>query len=237
MRHWQCATTFILFVAFSEAFYLPGVIPHDYQDGEDVKLKVNKIDSVRTQLPFAYYELPFCKPDDIRYSAENLGEILRGDRIENSLYRLKMNVEESCKVLCRQTYTADEIAAFAEKVEDEYRVHWIVDNLPAATRYVTGFSADGNTPIYAYERGYAMGFIGGSPIVYNRQAKDGVAYINNHLRLVLKYHTHKVKKNQRNSAKPDCRWTGPHQRWTRWITHCGLRSGAFQRESQIREME
>ena len=36
-----------------------------------------------------------------------------------------------------------------------------------------------------------MGFVGGShPVVFNRLAKDGVPYINNHLRLVLKYHKH-----------------------------------------------
>jgi len=177
-------------VTCCQAFYLPGVVPHDYQEMERVPLKVNKIDSVRTQLPYAYYELPFCKPSEIRDVSENLGEILRGDRIENSLYELKMGKEESCKVLCKQKYTKEEIAQFAEKVEDEYRVHWIIDNLPAATRYMTGFSADGNTPIYAYERGYSLGFIGGSPIVFNRLAKDGVPYINNHLRLVLKFHKH-----------------------------------------------
>jgi transmembrane 9 superfamily protein 2/4 len=172
------------------AFYLPGVIPHDYQDGETVKLKVNKIDSVRTQLPYAYYDLPFCKPNDIKDSAENLGEILRGDRIENSLYELKMNIEESCKVLCKSTYTKEQMDQFAEKVEDEYRVHWIIDNLPAATRFMTGFSADGKEPTYAYDRGYYLGFKGGSPIVFNRLAKTDVPYINNHLRLVLKYHKH-----------------------------------------------
>lgn len=36
---------------------------------------------------------------------------------------------------------------YGSQVEDEYRVHWIIDNLPAATRYMTGFSADGNTPM------------------------------------------------------------------------------------------
>jgi len=43
-----------------------------------VALKVNKIDSVLTQLPYAYYYLPYCKPSEIRDVAENLGEILRG---------------------------------------------------------------------------------------------------------------------------------------------------------------
>merc|ERR1712216_70624 len=178
-------------IAGIHAFYLPGVVPHDYQDGERVPLKVNKIDSVRTQLPYGYYSLPFCAPEEIRDAAENLGEVLRGDRIENSLYELKMNVEESCKVLCKKKYTAEQMAEFSDKVDDEYRVHWIVDNLPAATRFMTGFSADGNTPQYGYERGYHLGFVGGSGLVYNRHAKDGVRYVNNHVRLAIKYHKHK----------------------------------------------
>jgi hypothetical protein len=33
-------------------------------------------------------------------SAENLGEVLRGDRIENSLYTMAMRVDEPCKVGC-----------------------------------------------------------------------------------------------------------------------------------------
>ena len=49
-------------------------------------MKVNKLTSIKTQLPYTYYSLPFCKPDTIIDSAENLGEVLRGDRIENSPY-------------------------------------------------------------------------------------------------------------------------------------------------------
>ena len=33
-------------------------------------------------------------------SNENLGEILRGDRIESSLYELSMKHDEYCKLLC-----------------------------------------------------------------------------------------------------------------------------------------
>ena len=49
-------------------------------------MKVNQLSSIKTQLPYSYYSLPFCKPGTIVDSAENLGEVLRGDRIENSLY-------------------------------------------------------------------------------------------------------------------------------------------------------
>lgn len=49
-------------------------------------MKANKLTSIKTQLPYSYYSLPYCKPDKIVDSAENLGEVLRGDRIENSPY-------------------------------------------------------------------------------------------------------------------------------------------------------
>jgi transmembrane 9 superfamily protein 2/4 len=49
---------------------------------------VNKLTSTKTQLPYEYYSLPFCKPDRIINMAENLGEVLRGDRIENSPYKV-----------------------------------------------------------------------------------------------------------------------------------------------------
>ena len=53
-----------------------------------ILLKVNKLSSVKTQLPYEYYSLPYCRPEKIIPFAENLGEVLRGDRIENSLYQV-----------------------------------------------------------------------------------------------------------------------------------------------------
>lgn len=52
----------------------------------EVTVKVNKLSSIKTQLPYDYYSLDYCKPAEIVNSAENLGEVLRGDRIENSPY-------------------------------------------------------------------------------------------------------------------------------------------------------
>ena len=54
--------------------------------GDELQVKVNKLSSTKTQLPYDYYFLEYCKPKKIMNSAENLGEVLRGDRIENSVY-------------------------------------------------------------------------------------------------------------------------------------------------------
>lgn len=56
---------------------------------DELQVKVNKLSSIKTQLPYDYYFLDYCKPEAIKNSAENLGEVLRGDRIENSVYNVR----------------------------------------------------------------------------------------------------------------------------------------------------
>ena len=48
------------------AFYLPGVAPQQYENFETVDMKVNKLTSIKTQLPYEYYALPFCQPTSAR---------------------------------------------------------------------------------------------------------------------------------------------------------------------------
>ena len=56
--------------------------------------------------------------------AENLGEVLRGDRIENSLYQIAMRADEQCRVLCRiGALTAAQAKAFSDKIADDYKVN------------------------------------------------------------------------------------------------------------------
>jgi transmembrane 9 superfamily protein 2/4 len=170
--------------ALSAAFYLPGVAPRDYLPGEKVELKVNKLTSTKTQLPYEYYSLPFCQPDNVENVAENLGEVLRGDRIMNSHYELKMRVEETCKILCRKDLSAAEMKEFSVRIEQDYRVHWVMDNLPSATKYVD--ETVPSKPVTIYDLGFPLGFKGSADIP---GTKEGVGYLNNHLLITIKYHT------------------------------------------------
>ena len=47
-----------------------------------------------------------------------------------------MRTNQSCKVLCKRTLSKDDKDIFKSMIDSEYQVNWIVDNLPAATRYV-----------------------------------------------------------------------------------------------------
>eukprot|EP00002_Diphylleia_rotans_P032695 TRINITY_DN6881_c0_g2_i1.p1 TRINITY_DN6881_c0_g2~~TRINITY_DN6881_c0_g2_i1.p1 ORF type:complete len:640 (-),score=131.97 TRINITY_DN6881_c0_g2_i1:295-2214(-) len=171
--------------ASTAAFYLPGVAPIDYPDGAKVELKVNKLSSVVTQLPYEYYSLPFCKPKQIVSTAENLGEVLTGDRIENSKYEIFMKVKEQCKVLCTRTYDKNEAKAFVKMIEDEYRVNWILDNLPAATPHLLQDKETGEV-VKSYELGFPLGM---KAYVGAGKSKRKMHFLNNHATVTVYYHS------------------------------------------------
>ena len=94
---------FGLLLPSAQGFYLPGVAPRTFRYGDKVELKVNKLTSVHTQLPYDYYTVKFCEPHGgVQQASENLGEFLTGDRIENSPYQLYMEEEQLCNILCAQ---------------------------------------------------------------------------------------------------------------------------------------
>ncbi|XP_052183623.1 transmembrane 9 superfamily member 11-like [Diospyros lotus] len=114
-------------------FYLPGSYPHKYGIGNVLSVKVNSLTSIDTEMPFSYYSLPFCKPQEgVKDSAENLGELLMGDRIENSPYRFKMHTNQTEVFLCKAgPLSADEFNLLKKRIDEMYQVNLILDNLPA----------------------------------------------------------------------------------------------------------
>lgn len=160
-------------VSGSWAVYLPGFAPVEYDQGVPVELKVNKLTSVKTQLPYRYYTLPYCEPTGgIKEMQENLGETLTGDQIENSPYEIKVLVNQSCTTLCTQKLSAEQKDKFRSMIEDEYLVNWIVDQLPAATRYKR---KDGE---YMYMDGFLVGLL-----------QNGRYFVHNHVTLDLQFHS------------------------------------------------
>jgi len=154
------------------AFYLPGVAPHSFAKGEAVELKVNKLSSIHTQLPYDYYSLKFCKPKEgVKPYSENLGEFLRGDRIENSAYDIAMLEDEFCSVLCQVDLSAKDLNDFKQAIKRQYHHNWIIDNLPAAS------ILDTEQFVTTQYVGFPVGYV------------DGPNYfMYNHVNIILEYH-------------------------------------------------
>ncbi|XP_050372114.1 transmembrane 9 superfamily member 11 [Argentina anserina] len=127
------AFTILLVFQSVHGFYLPGSYPHKYAVGDELWVKVNSLTSIDTEIPFSYYSLPFCEPPNgIKDSAENLGELLMGDRIENSPYKFKMHANESEIFMCKSgPLNADQFKLLKKRIDEMYQVNLILDNLPA----------------------------------------------------------------------------------------------------------
>ncbi|KAF9614425.1 hypothetical protein IFM89_018570 [Coptis chinensis] len=122
-----------LILQSGDGFYLPGSYPHKHEVGDQLSVKVNSLTSIDTEIPYSYYSLPFCKPlEGIKDSAENLGELLMGDRIENSPYRFKMYTNETDLFVCRSDpLNANDFKILKERIDEMYQVNLLLDNLPA----------------------------------------------------------------------------------------------------------
>jgi transmembrane 9 superfamily protein 2/4 len=173
--------SFLCIATAKTTYYLPGVISHKYEKEEPVKLFVSQISSVKTQIPFDYYELPFCKPKQTTLENENLGEIISGDRIENSVYKIEMKIPKVCEIACIQKIGYSQKRDFIKAIHEDYKVHWLLDNLPVGMY----------DSLQAFVRGFPVGFQTSENI---RESKH---YLNNHIRIIIQYNDY-IKDELRN---------------------------------------
>lgn len=120
----------MIFIKITNGFYVPGVAPVEFNKGDKIDVKAVKMTSSRTQLPYEYYSLQFCLPKNgtLIYKTENLGEVLRGDRIVNTPYEVRMAENINCKLLCNKkdqpmNWDREQSAKVVERIKHEYFVH------------------------------------------------------------------------------------------------------------------
>lgn len=179
-------SSFILAIpSLSAAFYLPGVAPTSYEEGQSVPLYVNRLtpglarqdDQLHSVFSYDYYHpaFHFCQPQggpqDIR---ESLGSILFGDRIQTSPFELSMAVNETCKPLCQEVSFDARSAKFTNRrIAQGYNINWLVDGLPAAQQ-----SMDAVTKAKFYSPGFALGDFD----------EQGQQALHNHYDIFIEYH-------------------------------------------------
>ena len=160
------------------AFYVPGVHPHSYKDGEEVPVKVNALTSTHTQIPRDYYRLAFCQPQHgPKRINQNLGQTLTGNKIQTSPYAIRMSTEVYCAKLCQVTLDRTDAAKLRLHIKYGYHHNWIVDNLPSAA--IGGSKHDYGQEKKRYAGGFPIGFI---------HPDDSMPYIYNHANIHIQYH-------------------------------------------------
>jgi transmembrane 9 superfamily member 2/4 len=87
--------------------------------------------------------------------------------------QLHMKQDMACVELCQKKLKKSEIAMFKQMIDQEYRVHWLLDNLPVAVR---------NEDLGYVSRGYPVGFVAATP-----KSKTPLHYLFNHVRIIVRY--------------------------------------------------
>jgi transmembrane 9 superfamily protein 2/4 len=175
---------FLTIPELSTAFYLPGVAPTSYKEGDKVPLHVNHLTAVGSQedgtlrsvLAFDYYHpaFHFCHPEPkAEYVSESLGSILFGDRIMTSPFELLMMKNQTCKALCTSIYDVASAKWVNHKIAAGYALNWLVDGLPAGQ-----LIEEEVTKTRFYSQGFALGSSDATSV-----------HLNNHYDILIDYHT------------------------------------------------
>ncbi|XP_059082193.1 transmembrane 9 superfamily member 2-like [Tigriopus californicus] len=190
-------------VAVCHAFYLPGLAPVTYceraDDGKcqtEIKLYVNRLNSEESVIPYEYDHFDFCKSDSSSGPSENLGQVVFGERIRPSPYKIVFNKNnDKCQTVCTKEYNlrnADsqkKLIQLRKGMSMNYQHHWIVDNMPVTWCY----------PVESGQKYCATGFPMGCFVDKQGNPKDACVisrdytkpnhfYIFNHIDLEISYH-------------------------------------------------
>ncbi|KAF2898668.1 hypothetical protein ILUMI_07502 [Ignelater luminosus] len=182
------------------AFYLPGLAPVNYCKKEEVSescksevlLYVNRLNTEESVMPYEYNHFDFCVPTgDLKSPVENLGQVVFGERIRPSEYKIEFMENTTCKAVCSKKYSGDDLASDAllsiirKGISLNYQHHWIVDNMPVTSCYET---EDGRQ--YC-STGFPMGCYSrdGRDTCYRHVANKNAYYIYNHVDLTITYHS------------------------------------------------
>ncbi|PNF25990.1 Transmembrane 9 superfamily member 2 [Cryptotermes secundus] len=199
----------LVIISSSNGFYILGLAPINYckeKDGagtktckKDVTLYVNRLNTEESIIPYEYEYFDFCKVDDKTKTSpvENLGQVVFGERIRPSNYKIEFLHNEPCVELCKKSYkpkdtdSEERLLLLKKGMSLNYQHHWIVDNMPVTWCYPlednhqycsTGF------PMGCYVREN-----GGSQdcVISSNYNKPKTFYIFNHVDLTITYHSGK----------------------------------------------
>eukprot|EP00427_Karlodinium_veneficum_P020299 CAMPEP_0169130312 /NCGR_PEP_ID=MMETSP1015-20121227/37630_1 /TAXON_ID=342587 /ORGANISM="Karlodinium micrum, Strain CCMP2283" /LENGTH=365 /DNA_ID=CAMNT_0009194465 /DNA_START=83 /DNA_END=1177 /DNA_ORIENTATION=+ len=114
-----------------------------FEDGADVVVSMNKVwPFSNPQETYRYYDFPFCYPDVIMPHFMTLGQVLRGDRLVNSLYQMSFKKNVARTVVCNKNPTQKDIEILKAAIDANYMFELFVADLPIVRPFGVKSSLD-----------------------------------------------------------------------------------------------
>lgn len=108
----------------------------------DIPLYVNRLNTEESIIPFEYHHFDFCLSNEAQSPVENLGQVVFGERIRPSPYKINFLENTTCQHLCTKTYKGSDPESIKKfkflkmGMALYYQHHWIIDNMPVTWCYL-----------------------------------------------------------------------------------------------------
>ncbi|KAL1542818.1 Transmembrane 9 superfamily member 1 [Salvia divinorum] len=125
------AVRFFFVFVLSFAFFVASSLGK-YQDGEAVKLWVNKVGPYNNpQETYNYYSLPFCRPKgNPGHKWGGLGEVLGGNELIDSQIEIKFKRDVAKTSICEIELEGTRVEQFKDAIDNSYWFEFFMDDLP-----------------------------------------------------------------------------------------------------------
>lgn len=174
----------LVWVLLCSAFYLPGVAPTLYKEGDTIPLFVNHLTpllagekDLKTYVylyDYYYNRFHFCQPEGgPKKQSELLGLVVFGDRIFLLPFELKMMENKTCQHLCLAQYSKTDAVFVNRAIRSGYQHNWLIDGLPAAS-----VLREKSKTLKHYGTGFFLGAVD----------NNGMLHLNNHYEIYVEYH-------------------------------------------------
>jgi len=160
------------------AVLFPGVSPEEFEEGEEIPIWVDLVESKKTHVPFEYYDLPTCPGPTIGKAQrlrKNLGAKLQGHNQQPSPYDIRVLEDRPCTATCMVKIGARKARWLRRLVERQYRIHVSLDSLPVLMK---------SQELSYAVRGYPVGFK--IPPALSNKGND-LYYLYNHIKFTISY--------------------------------------------------
>ena len=150
---------FLIFSVFVNLFELLSSKPiFDYSHNENspLSIQVGSLKSIAGVLPFKFYDLGLCVPENLIKEEDNLGEILTGQQYYNTKYEIFTNKNEYCKILCTAEITNEKMNKISKVLMKNYKGSFFLDRLPAG---IINYNPVTQSSSIDYFSGVPLGYI------------------------------------------------------------------------------
>jgi hypothetical protein len=139
---------------------LSSLVAGENSDGSEVMVSMNKVwPFANPQETYRYYDFPFCQPNVIMPHFMTLGQVLRGDRLVNSIYKILMKKNSARGVVCNKSPTQKDIEILKAAIDANYMFELFVADLPIVRPFGVKSAIDHSGSGVAQDRYFLVNYM------------------------------------------------------------------------------